>query len=124
MHAPQLKYTYFVCKLPSFLPYNLHRGSRWYSYTCEIKPAVPLEMLKKVHNLLKSGISIEDVVDRLRTKTVPKGYPCHPWLSGVYVMYYAQHVYVVWWYMYIVCVCLCVCMCVHLHAYMCLLVVA
>ena len=87
-------------------------------------PAVPVEMLKKVHNLLKSGISIEDVVDRLRTETVPKGYPCHPWLSGVYVMYYAQHVYVVWWYMYIVCVCLCVCMCVHLHAYICLLVVA
>ena len=44
-------------------------------------PAVPVEMLKKVHNLLKSGISIEDIVDRLRTETFPMGYPCHPWLS-------------------------------------------
>ena len=49
-------------------------------------PAVPVEMLKKVHNLLKSGISIEDVVDRLRTETVPRGYPIHPWLSGVCVI--------------------------------------
>ena len=49
-------------------------------------PAVPVEMLKKVQDLLKSGINIKDIVDRLRTETVPKGYPCHPWRSGVYDM--------------------------------------
>lgn len=47
-------------------------------------PAVPVELLKKVQDLLKGGISIEDIVDRLRTETVPKGYPCHPWRSGMY----------------------------------------
>lgn len=75
-------------------------------------PAVPVEMLKKVQDLLKGGISIEDIVDRLRTETVPKGCPCHPWRSGVYICVVCGNY--VQWYMFVVCV-LHVCLCMYMY---------
>ena len=89
-------------------------------------PAVPVETLKKVQDLLKGGISIEDIVDRLRTETDPTGYPCHPWRSGVYISVYVLYVdtvYVMCMYSVHVCgvyiVCVCVCVCWSMRVYVC-----
>ncbi|XP_064406629.1 uncharacterized protein LOC135351537 [Halichondria panicea] len=40
---------------------------------------VPQEVICEVASLQKSGLSLEDIVSRLRCRTVPTGYPIHPW---------------------------------------------
>ena len=42
-------------------------------------PAVPISTLQDILNWKRTGLSEEDVVDRLRPRTVPAGYPCHKW---------------------------------------------
>ena len=42
-------------------------------------PAVPLSTLQDIQNWKRTGVSDEDVVDRLRARTVPAGYPYHKW---------------------------------------------
>ncbi len=43
---------------------------------------VPQEVICEVASLQKSGLSLEDIVSRLRCRTVPTGYPIHPWRAG------------------------------------------
>ena len=40
---------------------------------------VPQEILHEISHQLKNAISIENIVDRLRCKTVPSGYVYHKW---------------------------------------------
>ena len=46
-------------------------------------PAISEQTITEAHELMKSGLDIADIVDRLRTQAVPAGYPCHPWQSGM-----------------------------------------
>lgn len=45
-------------------------------------PAVPECVLQDVLEWKRSGVSTDDVIDRLRAQTVPPGYPVHPWAHG------------------------------------------
>ena len=49
----------------------------------KLNPAISVQTIHEVQQMMKSGLEIRDIVDRLRTQTVPKGYPCHPWRSGM-----------------------------------------
>ena len=49
----------------------------------KFNPAISVQTIAEVHELMKSGLDIADIVDRLRTQTVPPGYSCHPWRSGM-----------------------------------------
>lgn len=53
----------------------------------EPNPAVPTEVLTEILHL-KEEISMEDVISRLRSRTVPPGYPYHTWriLSGKFAL--------------------------------------
>jgi len=45
----------------------------------------PTDVLNEVWNWKTSGhLSMEDIVDRLRVKTVPSGYTYCSWILGVY----------------------------------------
>lgn len=45
-------------------------------------PAISQTILKEVWEWKRSGVNTDDIVDRLRTRTVPSGYPIHPWILG------------------------------------------
>ena len=45
-------------------------------------PAVPECVLQDVLKWKRSGVSTDDVIDRLRAQTVPVGSPVHPWAHG------------------------------------------
>lgn len=49
----------------------------------KLNPAVSVQTIREVQQMMKSGLDIRDIVDRLRTQTVRKEYPCHPWRSGM-----------------------------------------
>ena len=55
---------------------------------------VPREVLCEVLLLKRNGMTMEDIVSRLRCRTVPSGYPIHSWrtLSGIHVL---SHSYIV-----------------------------
>jgi len=52
--------------------------------TQDTKSPVPQEVICEIAALMKDGISLEDIVSRLRSRTVPNGYPVHPWREGVF----------------------------------------
>lgn len=43
---------------------------------------LPCDILQEVFQWKKSGLSIEDIISRLRPRTVPAGYSFHKWKSG------------------------------------------
>lgn len=45
-------------------------------------PAVPLSLLTEILEWREGGISMDDIVDRLRPRTVPSGYPYCTWKAG------------------------------------------
>lgn len=46
-------------------------------------PAVSNHTLCEVLEWRRSGVDTSEVVDRLRAKTVPAGYPLHPWTPDI-----------------------------------------
>lgn len=46
--------------------------------------AVSATLLREIWRWLQMGLSMTDVVSRLRTRTVPKGYSYHMWKPGMY----------------------------------------
>lgn len=44
---------------------------------------VPTEVLQEILNWRKDGISLDDIISRLRSRTVPSGYPIHTWKDGI-----------------------------------------
>ena len=42
-------------------------------------PAVPVATLKEIMEWKKSGATEDDIIGRLRIRTVPNGYPTHRW---------------------------------------------
>lgn len=47
-------------------------------------PAVSTELLIEISGWMQSGATIEDVIDRLRTRTVPNGYSYRTWIPGIW----------------------------------------
>ena len=47
-----------------------------------INRAVPTSVLKEILMWKEEGCTIEDVVTRLRNRTVPSGYGYHTWSEG------------------------------------------
>ena len=45
-------------------------------------PAVSSDVLKEIWEWKQQGATLEDVIDRLRSRTVPPGYVPHPWTHG------------------------------------------
>ena len=45
-------------------------------------PAISTELLKEIQQWYDQGATINDVIDRLRLKTVPPGYVTHSWVEG------------------------------------------
>ena len=43
---------------------------------------VPQEVLDEIWKLKTSEVSMEDIIDQLRARTVPAGYPIHKWREG------------------------------------------
>jgi hypothetical protein len=58
--------------------------ARWYSsgYSSEPNPAVGAALLKEILLWKLEGCSNDDVITRLRQRTVPEGYTIHPWIAG------------------------------------------
>ena len=49
-------------------------------------PSVPERLLKEIWQLRQSGLCYEDIIDRLRSRTVPQGYPIHSWKPGTVII--------------------------------------
>ena len=45
-------------------------------------PAVPLAVLREIVEWKQGGATMDDVVARLRLRTVPHGHTTHTWTSG------------------------------------------
>ena len=43
---------------------------------------LPVDILEEVMELKMKGVSLEDIISRLRPRTVPNGYPFHTWKQG------------------------------------------
>ena len=46
-------------------------------------PAVPQYILNEIYSWMEQGACMEDVVERLRPRTVPCGYAFHNWRTGI-----------------------------------------
>ena len=72
--------------------------------------AVPTSLLREILEWRSQGATMEDVVNRLRFRTVPPGYHPHTWHPGWYTpVDVVLHVYVsfihVYVHVHVVCVC-------------------
>jgi len=47
-----------------------------------VNPAVPQHIISEIHTWTRCGATMQDVVDRLRPRTVPPGYVFHTWKAG------------------------------------------
>lgn len=45
-------------------------------------PAVPKEVLVEILHWKESGLTFDKIIDKLRVRTVPPGYPIHFWTPG------------------------------------------
>ena len=43
---------------------------------------MPQEVISEVNSLQRSGLCMEDIISRLRSRTVPSGFPFHNWREG------------------------------------------
>ena len=48
----------------------------------ESNPAVHDDLLEEIWKWKADGLSEDDVIDRLRCRTVPSGYALSPWVKG------------------------------------------
>ena len=51
------------------------------------KSPVPQEVLCEISCLLRDNVSMKDITDRLRCRTVPSGYKFHTWREGIFSAY-------------------------------------
>ena len=54
--------------------------------------AISEETLQMILDWKRSGLEMNNIIDRLRSKTIPPGYPIHPWCPGRIVW----QVYMMW----------------------------
>ena len=47
--------------------------------------AVSQDILMQVHGWIAAGATMDDVVERLRLRTVPTGYAIHNWTNGIVI---------------------------------------
>jgi len=45
-------------------------------------PAVDISLLREILSWTREGASCDDVIERLRVRTVPSGYTYHNWIDG------------------------------------------
>jgi len=45
-------------------------------------PAVDVDLLREMLSWKRKGASFDDIVERLRIRTVPSGYVPHNWIEG------------------------------------------
>lgn len=45
-------------------------------------PAVEPALLKQINAWIEAGVTMDDVIERLRLQTVPSGYTIHNWTEG------------------------------------------
>ena len=48
--------------------------------------AVHTDLLNQIHGWITAGAKQDDVIERLRLKTVPTGYNVHTWIQGMYIL--------------------------------------
>lgn len=53
-------------------------------HTALISPAVQINTLKQIMEWQKGGAEEEDIVDRLRARTVPPGFVPNSWIPGTH----------------------------------------
>ena len=64
----------------------LHVGLPNGDITAEIpSDAVSKSLLLEIEEWMKEGAKYDDIICRLRPKTVPPGYPYSTWISGMYM---------------------------------------
>ena len=62
-------------------------------------PAIPLHVLAEISGWMRAEVSMDDVVDQLRVRTIPTGYTPHPWTPGkllrahLHIMYRHTHIF-------------------------------
>ena len=54
--------------------------------------AVPQHVLSEICSWREQGISMEDILQRLRPRTVPPGYKFHTWKPGMYAMLFYLYI--------------------------------
>ena len=53
----------------------------------EFNPAVSDDLINEIFNWRRHGIVQSDIINRLRARTVPAGYPIHPWKSMLIMLH-------------------------------------
>ena len=51
--------------------------------TLESNTAISTELLSEIKKWYTEGATNDDVIERLRLRTVPPGYPIHSWIEGI-----------------------------------------
>ena len=70
---------YIICNV-GILTHNFPDGS----FTATIpNVAVGNTLLEQINGWIKVGVKEDDVIDRLRLKTVPSSYTYHTWTEGL-----------------------------------------
>ena len=54
---------------------------------------IPETTLRLIHEWKMSGTMMDDIIDRLRSQTVPHGYPVHEWIPGDDLLFYIHNVF-------------------------------
>ena len=53
----------------------------------ESNPIVPDDLLKEIWKWKTDSLTDDDVISRLRCRTVPSGYAFSPWMKGATIIY-------------------------------------
>jgi hypothetical protein len=71
----------FCCESTSLSPLILGLADGTVSAVLP-SPSVPLDLLQEILGLQAQGLTFTDIIDQLRPRTVPPGYPYHKWTTG------------------------------------------
>ena len=79
-HIVHTQYVYFV----TFYKYNVNTGSKEGNVSAvQHNPGISAELLDEINSWYTQGVTVDDVIERLRLRTVPPGYTIHSWVEGV-----------------------------------------
>jgi len=66
--------------------YIVNTGSKEGSISAVLyNPAISAELLDEINSWYTQGATVDDVIERLRLRTVPPGYTIHNWIEGVLI---------------------------------------
>ena len=75
---------FYLCALEVILHYNVKIVKEDGSVTAILpNEAISGATLQMILDLRRSGLNMDDIIERLRSQTVPSVYPIHPWVPSM-----------------------------------------